>query len=91
MNVYVFMHASRYIHMHVYIYIVAHIHSWMCACTHVCMDTRRSIDNMMKMQKFIVYVGDYLTTHGLLQRMHGYVYLIIIADTIIADTIIATL
>ena len=84
MSVYVFMHVSGYTHMHIYIYIFAHAHPYMCACTHICVDTCKSIENMMEMQTLIVYVGDDLIMHGLLQRMHSYIYLIMIADAIIA-------
>ena len=79
-----FMHASGNTHMYVYIYIFAHVHPCMCACTHVCMDKCRSIENMMRMQTFTVYVGNDLIMHGLLQIMHSYIFLTMIADTIIA-------
>ena len=82
MNVYVLMHASGYTHMHIYMF--AHVHPCMCTCTHVCMDTCRGSEKMMKMQTFIVYVGDDLAMHGLLQRMHDYIYIIMIAATNIA-------
>ena len=84
MHVYVLMHASGYTHMHIYICIFAHIHPCMCPHTHVCMDTCRHIEKMMNMQTFIVYVGDDLVMCGLLQRKHDYIYIIMIADTIIA-------
>ena len=66
-------------HMHIYIY--SHVYPCMCACTHVCMETCRSIENMMEMQTFIIYVGDDLIMHGLSQRMHSYIYIIMIADS----------
>ena len=83
MNVYVLMHASGYTHMHIYIF--AHVHLCMRACTHVCMNTCRGIEKMMKMQTFIFYVGDDLVMHGLLQRMHDYIYIIMVGDTILAS------
>ena len=82
MNVYVFMHALRNTHMHKYIF--AHVHPCMCACTRVCMDTCRSIENMMRMHAFIGYVGNDLIMHGLLQRKHIYIFRTMIAATIIA-------
>jgi len=63
-------------HIYIYIYIFAHVHPCMCACTHGYMDTCRGIEKMMKMQTFIVYVGDDLVMHGLLQSMHDYISII---------------
>ena len=77
-----FMHASGYTHIHTYIFV--HVHLCMCACTHVCMDTYRSIENMMRMQTSIVYVGNDLIMHALLQIMHSNIFLPMIADSIIA-------
>ena len=39
---------------------------------------------MMGMQTFIGYVGNDLIIHDLLQRMHNYIFLTVIADTIMA-------
>jgi len=78
------VHACIRIYTYSYIYIYAHVHSCMCACTHVCMDTCISVENMMRTQTLIGYVGNDLTMHGLLERMHNYTILTIIADTIIA-------
>ena len=71
-------------HICIYIYIFAHVHPCMCACTHGYMDTCRCIEKMMKMQTFIVSVGDDMAMHGLLQRMHDYIYIIMVGDTSIA-------
>jgi hypothetical protein len=68
---------------YIYIYIFAHVHPCMCACTHGYMDTCRCFEKMMKMQTFIVSVGDDMAMHGLLQRMHDYIYIIMVGDTII--------
>ena len=67
-----------------YIHIFAHGHPFMCACTHVSMDTYTSVENMMKMLTFIIHVENDLVMHGSLQRMHSYIYFIMIAVTIIA-------
>ena len=75
------MHQDIHICIYIYIYIYSHVYPCMCACTHVCIETCRSIENIMKMQTFIVYVGDDLIMHGLSQRMHSYIYIIRIADS----------
>ena len=60
------------------------IHVFVLACTHGYMDTCRCFEKMMKMQTFIVSVEDDMAMHGLLQRMHDYIYIIMVGDTIIA-------
>ena len=61
----------------------------MCAFTHVCMNTCKGIEKMMKMQKFIACVGDDLVMHSLLQIMHDWVYIIMLPDTIIGPFMMA--
>ena len=71
--------------MHIYIF--AHVHPWMCTCTHVCMYAWIHVDElkkMMGMQTFIIYVGNELITHDLLQRIYRYIFLTMTADTTIA-------
>ena len=83
MSVYVFMHASAKTHVH--IYILAHVHPCMCVHKHVCMYAWIHVDvlkNMMGMHTFIVYLGNDLIMHGLLQRIHSHIFLIMTADTI---------
>ena len=80
MNVCLSMHASANINICTF----AFMHVWLYTCMHVCMGTCRCVENMMGMQTFIGYVGNYSSMHDLLQRMHSYIFLILIADTIMA-------
>jgi hypothetical protein len=62
--------------MHRYMYIFAHVLPCMCACTHVCMNTCRRIENKMWMQKYVIYLDNDLVLHGMLKRMRNYMILL---------------
>ena len=80
MNVCVSMHASANIH----IFTCAFMHVCLYTCMHVSMDTCRCIENMMKMQTFMVHGGCDLIMYDLLQRIRSYIFLTMAADTIMA-------
>ena len=80
MNVYVSMHASANIHIST----CAFMHVCLYTCMHVCMGTCRCVENMMGMQTFIGYVGNFSIMHDLLQRMRSYIFLTMIAYVVMA-------